>query len=79
MNIFDRQAHLVEEWFLVLEDMSETAFFILDKASECFLVNESNMELHHIPIDEMDEVMARWLDQARRNVNWLDLFVLLLL
>ena len=58
MDVFYSQTHFVKPWSPFLRNLFELSIILLNEACECLLVDERNMELHHEPIDQMNEIMA---------------------
>ena len=58
MNVIHLSAHQVKIRFFVRKRNLKGAVLILDEACERIFINEFHMELHHEPIDKMNQIMA---------------------
>ena len=58
MNVLHLSAHQVKVWFFVCERFLEGAVLILYETCERIFIDQSHMELHHEPIDKMNQIMA---------------------
>ena len=79
MNVFHRQACLVQPWHLFTWHDAELACFVLHEAGEGLLVDQFDVKLHHEKVDQMDQVMTTRLDEASGYIDWLELLDLRLL
>ena len=79
MNVFHRQASLVQPWHLFTRHYAELSCFVLYEAGESLLVDQLYVELHHEKVDQMDQVVTTRLDEASGYIDWLQLLDLRLL